>query len=92
MEVTVYLRADLARGLGGERPATAAARELARAVEELGIGPLPPGPAVDDGRPATAIAVAVAVPDLAAAERLIARLRRVEGVEAAYVKPPDAMP
>ena len=90
MEVTVYLRADLARGLGGERPATAAARELARAVEELGIGPLPPGPAVDDGRPATAIAVAV--PDLAAAERLIARLRRVEGVEAAYVKPPDAMP
>ena len=90
MEVTVYLRPEVARGLGGDQSATPAVSELARAVEELGIGPLPPSAAAEDGRPATAIAVEV--PDLAAAERVVARLRRVEGVVAAYVKPSDAMP
>jgi hypothetical protein len=32
------------------------------------------------------------VPDTATAERMIARLKNCEAVEAAYLKPPDAMP
>ena len=90
MQVTVHLRMDEARGPGADRPAASSGRELARAVEELGIGPLPPVTATGDGPVATTIAVDV--PDLAAAERVIARFREVEGVVAAYVKPADDMP
>jgi hypothetical protein len=34
----------------------------------------------------------VEAPDQATAERVMARLRQSKAVEAAYVKPPDAMP
>ena len=34
----------------------------------------------------------VEVPDHATAQRVMARLRQLEAVEAAYVKPPDELP
>ena len=89
MRVTVHLRADPARESGGDWPPASAARELARAFEELEIAALLPAVGARTGPAAT---FSVEVPDLAAAERVIARLRRVDGVAAAYVKPADELP
>ena len=89
MQVTVHLQADPADGLRGGRPVASPARELARAAEELGIGPLLPAAGARAGPPTI---LTVEVPDLAAAERVVARLRRVDGVVAVYVKPADQLP
>jgi hypothetical protein len=90
MQITVQVRMDVARHLQQRGPPTAEAETLNRVTKQLGIvlEPIHPGTADPD----LARYFTVEAPDQATAERVIAGLQQSKAVEAAYVKPPDAMP
>jgi hypothetical protein len=90
MRVTTRLREDVASVLHLRHPPTAASGELSQVVDELGASLEPMHPGAED--PLLAPYFTVEVPDPATAERMIARLKNCEAVEAAYLKPPDTMP
>jgi hypothetical protein len=90
MQITVQLQTDVARRLQQRGPPTAESEELNRITKQLGVvlEPIHPGTADPD----LMRYFTVEVSDQAAAERVIASLQQSKAVEAAYVKPPDAMP
>ena len=90
MQITVQLQADVARRLHQREPPTAESEELNRITKQLGVvlEPMHPGTADPD----LTRYFTVEVPDQATAERVLARLQQSKAVEAAYLKPPDAMP
>ncbi len=90
MRVTTRVREDVASALHRRQSSTTASRELSQVMDELGVALEPIHPGAED--PYLAPYFTVEVPDTATAERVIARLQNCEAVEAAYVKPPDAMP
>jgi hypothetical protein len=64
--------------------------DLKEAASRLGIDVRPMHPGVDD--PALARYFYVEAPDQPAAERVIAQLQKLRGVEAAFLKPPEGPP
>jgi hypothetical protein len=94
MQVTVQVRPDVARvlqrGLPVRNGPADASQALLGAAKELGVELRPIHPGAKD--PYLLPYFTVEVPDPATAERVIARLRRHEAVEGAYVKPPDEAP
>jgi hypothetical protein len=90
MQITVQLQADVARRLHQREPPAAEWEELNRITKQLGVvlEPMHPGTADPD----LIRYFTVEVPDQVTAERVIARLQQSKAVEAAYLKPPDAMP
>lgn len=81
MQITIQVAPGLANNIAGP---------LAAAVAELGLKLKPMHPFSGDA--SLSRYYLVEVPDGPKAERIIERLRAVPGVEAAYIKPPDAMP
>ena len=90
MQLTTRVRSDVASVLHHRRAAAPGSEELLQAAEELGMVLEPVHPNAED--PHLAPYFTVEVPDAATAERVIAGLQNCEAVEAAYLKPPEAMP
>jgi len=90
MCVTVQATNELARALRQESPATAESREVTEIAGDVGavLEPLHAGTRDSSLRRYFILQV----PDQPTAERVLARLRQVRDVTAAYVKPPDALP
>ena len=89
MYVTVRLVADVARAVHhNERTPTS--EELASATRELSVTLVPIHPGIEDGELMRYFAIEV--PSQPVADRVIERLRRCAAIDAAYVKPPDALP
>jgi hypothetical protein len=78
------------RGLGAAPPLPSPAAELAEKAVALGLILEPVHPGTTD--PQLSTYYTAEVPDRAAAERAAAELRQCRAVEAAYVKPPEALP
>ena len=89
-QVTVLVRSDVAKALQQGSPTTTAARDIVQAAEELGVSLAAMHPGVDDPNLSGYFTANAA--DERAAQRVVDRLRSLEAVEAAYVKPPEALP
>jgi hypothetical protein len=90
MQATVQVRDDVARALHRRAPATQEAGQLLRQLESMDLTLEPIHPHTDD--PVLQTFFTVQVPDDGTADEVIARLRELAAIEAAYVKPPDALP
>ncbi len=90
MRITIRVRPEAASALRGRGPATSAFRQLLSTADDLGIVLEPIHPQGSD--PRLAAYYTAEVPDRAAAERALADFRQCSAVEAAYLKPPDALP
>ena len=90
VQITIRVRPEAARGLRQRQATTPVTSELFRTAEDLGVELEPMHPQVSDINLASYYTAEVA--DIVAAEQAIARLQRCEAVEAAYIKPPDALP
>lgn len=89
MYVTVRLAPDVARALH-HREQTARSEEVASATRELGVTLVPIHPGIEDGELMRYFAIEV--PSQPVADGVIQRLRRCAAIDAAYVKPPEALP
>jgi hypothetical protein len=89
VQVTVQVDAGMARELRGAGPSSRAARQLLAAVQDAGAELYPTHPGEDDD--ILLPFFTVEVPDDRAQE-LQRAIAATEGVEAAYMKPPDALP
>ncbi len=89
MYVTVLVAPDVARALHHRQPAPRS-EEVASATRELGVAMVPIHPGIEDGELMRYFAIEV--PSQPVADRVIERLRRCAAIEAAYVKPPEALP
>jgi len=88
--VTVLVQRDSVPALTERQPSSGPARDLLRTADELGVTLEPMHPGVADTELAGYFTVDV--PDDELAQQVIARLRACEAIEAAYVKPPEALP
>lgn len=88
--VTVLVQRDSVSAVSERQPASRVARDLLRTADELGVSLEPMHPGVAD--PELAGYFTVDVPDEELAQQVIARLRACEAIEAAYIKPPEALP
>jgi hypothetical protein len=90
MQITIQVQMDVARRLHQRGPPTTESEALNRVTKQLGVvlEPMHPGTADPD----LTRYFTVEAPDQATAERVIAGLQQSKAIEAAYVKPPDAMP
>jgi hypothetical protein len=89
-QVTVLVRSDVAKALQQGSPTTPPARDILQAAQELSVSLAPMHPGVDDPN-LSGYFIANAA-DERAAQRVVERLRSLEAIEAAYVKPPEALP
>ena len=89
MTITIQLRAEAARALR-EAGLTPATEQLSRVLSEFDVSWKPL--VSDPNDPQLSRYFTVEAPDAATAEKVIARLRQNEVVEAAYVKPAEGMP
>jgi hypothetical protein len=87
VELQLDLETALALNQGTRAARGARVTRIRRAVKELGVTLTPVHPGQD--HPLLAPFFAVEVPDEAAAARVVAALRDLDGVESAYVRPPD---
>jgi hypothetical protein len=90
MKITVHLRPDAGLNSDKQQQTTPQANEVAEAVKDLGVTLEPMHPGAESPRLSNSFAVEV--PDAATAEQVINRLQNCEAVEAAYLKPPEALP
>ncbi|GAB61441.1 MAG: hypothetical protein DWB56_14060 [Candidatus Jettenia sp.] len=90
MQVIVQVSADVASALHQRGTLTAKSKELVRIIEIFNLTLHPMHRDTDD--PNLQSYFIVEVPDHATAQRVTDRLRRLEAVKAAYVKPPDELP
>lgn len=90
MQLTVKVAFDVARALHRQIPQTAESTELLKVVEALGVTLQAMHP--DAADPDLMSYFAVEVPEAETAQRVVSRLRQVKAIEAAYLKPPDALP
>lgn len=89
MHIVVYLKANPGELTGSAVPSRDVEQLLSRA-RELGVNLRPMHPGVPD--PSLARAFTVEVADRETADRVASALRESPAVDAAYVKPPDALP
>ena len=90
MQVTVLVRPEVASAILGRKSADATARDLLDAARDLGVRLQPLHPHVADPRLASYFIAEV--PAGATAQQVIDGLGKCKAVEAAYVKPQDAIP
>jgi hypothetical protein len=90
IEVSVKLQPEVAEAVDRPEARTPEASAVLGVVEELGVPMQPVHPRHSD--PGLRSYYRVEVPDEEAAERVRRALSGLEGVEAAYVQPPDAPP
>jgi hypothetical protein len=90
LEVSVKLQPKVAEAVDRPEARTAAASAFLGAVEALGVPLQPVHPGHAD--PELRTYYRVEVPDEQAAEQVRNALAELEGVEAAYVQPPAALP
>jgi len=90
MEITLQLKPNVARALANREPLTEDSDELLKTAAELHLSLVPLHPGVEDPQLTTYFTAEVA--DHAHVQEVISRLRQCHAVEAAYVKPQDAMP
>jgi hypothetical protein len=95
MQATMIVRQGIAPALNGEAEAPehvagAAEESLLDLARELGVTVEPMHPGTPD--PELSRHFSITIPDTAAAEHVLSRIQRHEDVEAAYVKPTDALP
>jgi hypothetical protein len=90
MEITLQLKPNVARALTNREPLTEDSDELLKTAAELHLSLVPLHPGVEDPQLTTYFTAEVA--DHAQVQEVISRLRQCHAVEAAYVKPQDAMP
>ncbi len=90
MYVTIHLRPDVARNLQRARPPLPATAELRGVIRELGLELQPLHPDVEDS--VLSSQFFVSAPTQEEGAEIAGRLEKLAAVEAAYVKPPDALP
>ena len=90
MLITIQVSGEIARALRHGGPVTPALREPLRIAEEFGVAFTPLHPDTKD--PVLGLYFTLEVTDPAKAEQILSRLRGSPGIDAAYVKPLDAMP
>lgn len=90
MRITVHLAPQVARELRLGSAGSAATQEVVSLTKELGIELRPMHPdSMDSGMAST---FAVDATDEETAKHLVSRFQDLQATEAAYVKPPPAMP
>ena len=90
MQVIIQVSADVAGALHQKSPSTVESQAIVGALEEAGLILEPMHPNTDD--PTLQSFFIVEVHDQETAQQVIDRLQSLDGIEAAYVKPPDEMP
>jgi hypothetical protein len=90
VQLTVRLTAETAQALRRKRPLTQATRQLLRATKQLGLALEPLHPYVPDSPLAAYFTAQVSDPD--SAVKAMAGLQKCAAVEAAYLKPAEALP
>jgi hypothetical protein len=90
MEITVQVSSRAARALRGQALAIPESREIAQALEDLGVALEPMYPSAEDLESARYFTVEV--PDLATGERVVSQLQRCAAVKVAFLKPPGEPP
>jgi hypothetical protein len=88
--ITLKVRTDVARALQQRGRPSAESEELLQTAASLGVRLEPIHPGTEDPILISYFTVAVSDPD--SVELVLDRLRQCRAVEAAYVKPPDALP
>jgi hypothetical protein len=89
-EITLQVRPEVARALQQLGQPAAESEELLQTVADLNVSLQPIHPGTEDPILISYFTVAVSDPD--SVERVLDRLRQCRAVEAAYIKPPDALP
>ena len=90
MQVTIQTSAAVARPLHNRGSPTSESAAILRTIEAMGLTLEPMHPGTKD--PILQSFFIVEVPNQEIAQQLIDRLQQLEGIGAAYVKPPDEMP
>lgn len=90
MKVIVHLHPEARFNSDSQQQTSLQASEVAEGVKDLGVTLEPIHPGVESPRLANSFAVEVT--DAVTAEQVINRLQCCEAVEAAYLKPPEALP
>lgn len=90
MQIHVVLSPESAAALRGRSPSTPVVEALLDEARALGVALTPTHPG--RAEPTLEPFYQVEVTDPGAVEHVLARLRAAEAVDAAYVKPPDALP
>lgn len=90
MQITVHLRPDIARHLAERSPPTGESKELRQTLSRFGLTLMPLHPGTDD--PELKTQYWIQVPDETTADQVIEQLLALKATQAAYLKPPDAMP
>jgi hypothetical protein len=90
MQITVHLRPDIARNLAERSPPTSETKELRQILSGFGLTLTPLHPGTDD--PELQTQFWIQVDDQATADQVIEQLLSLKATQAAYLKPPDAMP
>lgn len=90
IKVIVQVSADLARSLNHLNPSTAESEALLEIIEPFGSTLVPMHHGTDD--PDLQSYFIVEVPENEIAQRVIDELLPVQGIRAAYIKPPDEVP
>jgi hypothetical protein len=88
--ITLQVRPEVARALQHRGPPSAESEDLLKTAASLGVSLELIHPGAED--PTLISYFNVAVSDPNSVELVIDRLRECRAVEAAYVKPPDALP
>lgn len=89
-EITLQVRPEVARALQHRAQSSAESEDLLQTAANLGVRLEPIHPGIEDPILMSYFTAAVADPD--SVERVLDRLRQSRAIEAAYVKPPDALP
>jgi hypothetical protein len=90
MKVIVHLHPGARFNSDSHQQTSLQASEVAKRVKDLGLTLEPIHPGVESPRMTNSFAVEVT--DAATAEQVVNRLQSCEAVEAAYFKPPEALP
>jgi hypothetical protein len=90
MQITVHLRPDIARNLAERSPPANETKELTQILSQFDLTLAPLHPGTDD--PELTTQYWLQVPDQATADQVIEQLLSLKATQAAYLKPPDAMP
>ena len=90
MQITVHLRSDVARSLADRSPPATDINDLLQVLSRFGLTLRPLHPGTDE--PELKAQYWLDAPDQATADQVIQQLLQLKATEAAYSKPPDAMP
>lgn len=90
MQITVQLRSDIARDLAEHRLLARETQALTQTLSQFGLTLMPLHPGTDD--PELKTQFWLQVDDQATANQVIEQLLSLRATQAAYLKPPEALP